>query len=217
MKKTVEALRAALKALRAVDARFAVVGGFAVAVRAEPRFTRDVDFALAVEDDAQAEQVVKALRAKGFELAAVLEQTARGRLSTVRLLAPGTGRGRVVVDLLFASSGIESEVVGSAEQLRLVPGLDAPVARTGHLIAMKLLSRDDRRRPQDIIDLRALAAGAERAELARARKAVRTIERRGFNRRRNLEKALGDLLADRARHGGPSRAKKPGRRRPGKA
>jgi hypothetical protein len=55
-----------------------------------------------------------------------------------------------VIDLLFASSGIESEVVGDAEPLELLPGLRIGVARTGHLTALKVLARDDVNRPQDL-------------------------------------------------------------------
>ena len=40
-----------------------------------------------------------------------------------------------------------------------------PVASTGHLIAMKLLARDDRRRPADYDDLRSLAEVATRRRL----------------------------------------------------
>jgi hypothetical protein len=36
-----------------------------------------------------------------------------------------------------------------------------PVARIGHLMALKVLARDDRRRPQDFDDLRALRREAE--------------------------------------------------------
>jgi hypothetical protein len=34
--------------------------------------------------------------------------------------------------------------------LDIVPGLLIPLARTGHLLAMKVLSRDDRHRPRAI-------------------------------------------------------------------
>lgn len=40
---------------------WALVGGFAVSARAEPRFTRDVDVAVAVEDDHAAEVLVNGL------------------------------------------------------------------------------------------------------------------------------------------------------------
>ena len=55
---------------------------------------------------------------------------------------------------------------------------------------MKLLARDDDRRPQDLIDLRALLAVASRSDRAAARAAVRLVTRRGFDRGRDL---AGDL------------------------
>jgi len=61
-----------------------------------------------------------------------------------------------VVDLLFASSGIKQVAVAEAEPIQLLPDLTVKVARTGHLVALKVLSRDDARRRQDFVDLRAL-------------------------------------------------------------
>ena len=78
-----------------------------------------------------------------------------GRLSTVRLSTPGASSRGVVVDLLFASSGIEPEIIAQAEAIEIVPGLTVPIARIGHLLALKLLARDDRHRPQDWNDIRA--------------------------------------------------------------
>ena len=43
---------------------FAVVGGLAVSVRTEPRFTRDADLAVALATDAEAESLIHALRAR---------------------------------------------------------------------------------------------------------------------------------------------------------
>jgi len=40
--------------LETIGARWAVIGGLAVAIRAEPRFTKDVDLAVAVVDDRKA-------------------------------------------------------------------------------------------------------------------------------------------------------------------
>lgn len=47
-------LRQAASDLEAIGARWAVIGGLAVAFRAEPRFTKDVDLAVAVADDQEA-------------------------------------------------------------------------------------------------------------------------------------------------------------------
>lgn len=173
----------------------ALVGGLAVSARAEPRLTRDIDLAVAVGEDAEAEALVRALVADGYSVLALLEQEAKHRLATVRLALPAeTARG-VVADLLFASSGIEATVVAEAEPLEVFPGVVLPVARTGHLIALKLLSRDDRSRPQDSIDLRALFKVATELELERARTALQAIELRGAARERDLQAAFAEWLA----------------------
>lgn len=57
-----------------------------------------------------------------------------------------------MVDLLFASSGIEPEVTRAAELTEVVPGPSFPIATTGHLIALKLLARDDQSRRKDMAD-----------------------------------------------------------------
>ena len=127
---------------------WALVGGLAVSVRSEPRFTRDIDVAAAVIDDAGAEALVSSLVASGFRLRLSLEHETLKRLATVRLSPPGEPEEGVVVDLLFASSGIESEICREADRLELGPGLTVPVAQAGHLVAMKLLALAPDR-PQD--------------------------------------------------------------------
>jgi hypothetical protein len=176
-------------AARPAEVPFALVGGVAVSARSEPRFTRDLDFAIAVADDVVAAGYVFELRQHGYEVQTAIEQSATGRLSTVRLRRPGSGP---VVDLLFASSGIEDEIVAAANEIEVAAGIVAPVAQVGHLIAMKLLSRDDRTRPRDREDLVQLAAVADDAEWRRAEQAVTEIARRGFARGRDLVAALGE-------------------------
>ena len=176
------------------NADFALIGGLAVSVRTEPRFTRDADFAVVVESDQEAESLIRQLRARGYEIAAVLEQKAVGRLATVRLTLADAADGPVI-DLLFASSGIEREVVAASEPIELLPGLTIGVARIEHLIALKVLSRDDERRPQDLVDLRALLRAATAEDVARAREALGLIATRGFHRGRELASQLDALLA----------------------
>jgi predicted nucleotidyltransferase len=189
------------KALRAIadelDRRsidWALVGALAVGSRAEPRTTRDVDVVVAVDDDAAAESLTNDLRAAGFTVGTLLEHDVLERLATVRTYAPGPGVP-VTVDLMFASSGIEADICRAAERIEVVPGLVAPVASIGDLIALKLLARDDRKRPQDYDDLRALLRYAHEPDLERARAAVKAIVAAGASRGRDLERALDDLLA----------------------
>jgi len=174
----------------------AVVGGLAVSARTEARFTRDVDLAVAVSGDADTEMLVRQLIASGYGVVAMIEQEATGRFATARLVPPGSDPDAVVVDLLFATAGIEPEVVAQATDLEIWPGTLGRVARVGHLIALKLLSRDPRRRPQDQVDLVALIAAADADELALAFEGARLIEERGFARERRLVEDLQRLLAE---------------------
>jgi predicted nucleotidyltransferase len=187
-------------ALRQIDAdlsrahvSFALVGGLAVSARTEPRFTRDADFAVALATDTEAEALIHQLRTYDYQIEAIVEQEAVGRLATVRLTRSSEVQPPVV-DLLFASSGIEREVVADAEPIELLPKLTIGVARTGHLIALKVLSRDDLRRPQDVVDLRALLRVASPAELARARESLVLIADRGYHRGRDLMSDMNTLL-----------------------
>ena len=120
-----------------------------------------------------------------------VEQEAIGRLATVRLTRSDVPPAPVV-DLL-SSSGIEPEVVAEAEPLDLLPNLRMGIARTGHLIALKVLSRDDVTRPQDLVDLRALLRVATPGELARARRALTLIAARGYRRGRDLMAEMDTL------------------------
>src|ERR1044071_4090842 len=144
-------------AVRPPDIATALVGGLAVSARVEPRFTRDLD-AVAVASDDEAAQYVLRIRQLGYEIVTALEQTARGRLSTIRLRRGGRGP---IVDLLFAACGIEVEIAQAAEPMEITAGVVADVAQVGHLIAMKLVSRDPKRRPRDQQDLVDLAGVAD--------------------------------------------------------
>jgi hypothetical protein len=183
------ALRRTADVLDALGQSWALVGGLAISVRVEPRFTRDIDLAVAVADDLAAEALVGEFTARGFTLRVSLEQAALNRLAAVRILPPGESDSGVIIDLLFMSSGVEPEICSAAERLEVAPGLVVPVALAGHLVAMKLLALSPDR-PQDAIDLHALVPQLTREDRAVAVAAVSRIERIGANR----GKALGDEL-----------------------
>jgi Nucleotidyl transferase AbiEii toxin, Type IV TA system len=177
--------------LRAGGFRYALVGGFAVTLRAEPRTTRDLDVVLVVSGDREAESVVLVLRMRGYKdhpKGAAIERP-DGRLATIRLISPpveddGTG---VQIDLLVACAGIEPEVVAASQRLEVMPRVYIPVARSGHLVAMKVLAA----RPQDLEDVRMLLREIGDADLQLARESLVLIERRGF-----LEDSTRSLLAE---------------------
>jgi predicted nucleotidyltransferase len=174
-------------------ARWALIGGFAISARTEPRFTRDIDIAVAVADDSAAESLVRTFLANGYGLLASLEQDAKGRLATVRLVSPVDSDVGVVVDLLFASSGIETEIAEDAEEVEVLPDVIMPVATTGHLIALKLLSQDAKTRPRDAEDLIRLREVAGAGDIELAIRSVHLITTRGFGRDRDLLSALDEF------------------------
>jgi predicted nucleotidyltransferase len=180
-----------LSALRQENVKGCIVGGLAVSARCDPRFTRDVDIAVVVDSDEHAEALMHALVSHGLRMAGLVEQEAVGRMSMARL----STKDELSVDLLIASSGIEAEVVANAETLEVVRGVLLPVARTGHLIALKLLSVAPGRET-DIADLRNLAAVATENDWNIASEAVTQIQERGFARGRDLDTEL-DLLRSR--------------------
>src|SRR5207249_2288205 len=81
----VDAAALAAADLDSLGLRFALVGGLAVGARSEPRFTRDVDFVVAVDRDDEAEKVVYALSRHGYSVDAVIEHRSARRLATARL------------------------------------------------------------------------------------------------------------------------------------
>ncbi len=184
--------------LKEIPIHFALLGGLAVSVRTEPRFTRDIDLAVAVGDDAQAESLIHRLQSRGYLIATIVEQEQVHRLATVRLQPPGQPPEGLLVDLLFASSGIEPEIVHEATHLEVFQGLHLPVCRVGHLLALKILARDDMRRPQDIIDIHALLKNIDQNELHLARSSLNLITLRGFHRSRDLIAAIDKLLSRKA-------------------
>lgn len=196
MNRVEAALRRIASELDARQVTWALVGGFAVSARTEPRFTRDVDLVVAVQDDAAAEALIRSLAPAGYALVSLVEQREVGRLATARLVDAEAGDAGVIVDLLFGSAGIEAETVQGADVLEILPGLRLPVAGVGHLVALKLLARDDRTRPQDAGDLRALGEVLDATAKQEARVAVRLIEARGYGRGRPLTALLETYLTD---------------------
>jgi len=81
----------------------------------------------------------------------------------------------------------------------ILPGLRVSVAGISHLIALKILARDDRTRPQDRVDLVGLLGRADARVIAAVREALALITQRGFHRGRDLAADLEALLLERDR------------------
>src|SRR5258706_11676603 len=176
------ALAGAAADLARAGKRFALVDGLAVSVRSEVRFTRDVDLAVSVVDDAEAEGLVYTLRNHGYTAVATVEHETRHRLSTARLMSPPG----VKVDLLFASSGLEAEVVERAREVPLGVAGNVPVAQAEELLALKILSMTEERL-QDRSDAQHLLLHNPNLDLKRVRQNLHLISMRGFDRGQDLE------------------------------
>lgn len=188
--KLASALRRLVERLDELEASFAVIGGLAASAHGEARFTRDVDLAVSVADDGQAERLLFALSRDGYVVVATVEQDATGRLATARLRDPEG----VVCDLAFATAGIEREVVGRAESLELFPGLEVPTASVESLLAMKVLSATPQR-PRDLEDIRAMLVANPGFDQSAVAELLETIERRGYGRGQRLLDKWSELRA----------------------
>jgi hypothetical protein len=186
-----QALSDIAKRLREMNVPFALVGGLAVSVRAEVRFTRDLDIAVTIRDDAALETLVRDLGRGGYSIVATVEQEHHGRLAIVRLQS-ATG---IAVDVLAASSGIESEIVARSSMVDFPHVGPVPVASVEDLLAMKVLSASEERL-QDRIDARNLILAAPALDLAAVRHALERITARGYDRSQDLLAKLDAILRE---------------------
>lgn len=189
--KLADALAALTHELEARGYTYALVGGIAASARGEARFTRDIDVAVRVRDDSQAEDVVFRLNKQGYHIAATVEQEAAGRLATARLMSPAG----VVCDLIFATSGIEIEIVDTAQITEVFSGLAIPTATPEALLAMKTLSATPRR-PRDAGDIQAIAVANPDFDEEHVRHLLRLIEQRGYARGQDLGHKWQQLRQD---------------------
>lgn len=186
-----EALPQIVGDLQHLGSPWALVGGLAVCARTEPRPTADIDIAVAVPDDATAKARVEKLLGAGYRSRESIVHHQTGRLATVRLLSRVAGQD-MPIDLFFASSGVEAEIVAAAESLEVPPGLRIPVSRIGHLIAVKLIWRRSAKRDRD---LHKLIERADAGDLEDTRHLIASITERGYHRGRDLGAALNSWLA----------------------
>lgn len=179
--KLAETLAEATALLKANGWPFAVVGGLAASVRGEVRFTRDVDLAVSVRGDEEAEQVVHTFVRSGWDVVATVEQDAQARMATARL----RGSTDVVCDLMFATTGIEAEVVAAAEPVTILSRLVVRTATAESLLAMKVLSATDKR-ARDLADIQAILVNSAPIDSALVEDLLRLIEERGYARGQGL-------------------------------
>ena len=146
----------------------------------------------------EAEEIILALRGRGYREAstrAVMEQKDVGRLATVRFLVPEIEATEdeedgLIVDLMFASSGVEPEIVAASERMLIMQELVVPIVRAGHLFALKVLAG----RPKDLQDCQFRWRRMGPEDLQEARETLELINQRGFHRGKDLDAEFARIL-----------------------
>jgi hypothetical protein len=128
---------------------FALIGGIAVGLRGEPRFTADVDLVIGADID-QALSFLGGLEDSRFE---PLFPDAPDVVRSAFLLPLRHKETGIKVDLALGLTGLERQLLDRAEGLRL-GGLSIPVATAEDLILLKVIAE----RPRDIEDVRRIVA-----------------------------------------------------------
>jgi hypothetical protein len=144
-------LRAIVRALDALDAPYAVVGGIALMAWVPPRATTDVDVVVAVTD-ADAPHLARLLARKLDGVASAKPIRFKDGTSVQRILLPRP-EGEVLLDLLLAAEGYLAQVLARRVRAPHLAGA-VPVATAEDLLLMKLIAW----RPKDIGDAHQLAA-----------------------------------------------------------
>jgi predicted nucleotidyltransferase len=146
---------------------FVVIGGVAVVLQAQPRFTKDLDVCYAT-DDANRERMASVLvglnaRLRGIDEDVPFVADVR-MLRRMQILTMTTDAGEI--DLLVDPAGAPpyAELRADADLLD-VGGIEVRVASIEHLTAMKRAAG----RPQDLVDIDALQIARRRRGRRRRR------------------------------------------------
>ncbi len=152
-----------LQSLEAVRARFALIGGLALAPHKVIRATQDIDL---LADAEQADSIDQALTKLGYRC---IHRSADAGNYT---------RGDERVDLLYAHRPLALKLLAGAQRLQTTLGV-LPVISAEGLIGFKLQGlANDPRRTQDLEDIRALIrANRDKLDLSELREYFRVFGR----------------------------------------
>ncbi|HHH27541.1 MAG TPA: hypothetical protein ENK57_04210 [Polyangiaceae bacterium] len=161
-----DTLRSLAAVLDGRGLRWFVFGAQAVAVRAAPRATQDVDVTVEVPltdlEDLVDELAQVGLRHRYPDIA--------DRLLATGAVLPLVHTSGMEVDLVVAGSGLEALALGRADRMD-VDGVEVPVAHATDLVVMKVLSG----RGKDLEDVRGLLHAKE-VDVAEARDLLMQLE-----------------------------------------
>lgn len=179
---------------RQLGIHWTLIGGLAVSLRTEPRTTTSVDALVAVKNPDEFDRLADRLHTAGSVGVCHWESLDTGRVSLIRSHFLGSARG-VRLNLLAVWSGIGQRIVAASTLLDA--GIVVPVARLGHLLALKTLAGRD----QDLRDFPPLLAHATACDVNDAREVLADMRIPGRDLLAELAerfercKGDGDLLA----------------------
>lgn len=129
------AVKNLVKDLKELNIRFAFVGALAMGARGRTRQTIDADLAISTGSNQLAEKLIEQLVLKGYGVNEIYKD---GEIiALARLFSKDDYSSLIELDFLFELCGIEKEVVDSAEELEIWPGLTVAIATMPALLAMK--------------------------------------------------------------------------------
>lgn len=129
--------------LEAKCAPYAIIGGIAVSIRGEPRFTADVDIVVAADLD-ESSAILQVFEDSQF---APLFDDAADLIRTAFLLPLRHRQTGISVDVAVGVTGFERQMIERAP-IEELAGCNIPVVTAEDLILMKLLAA----RPRDLED-----------------------------------------------------------------
>jgi hypothetical protein len=155
-------LRVLVRSLDAIEAPYMLVGGVALAAWAPPRATVDIDIVIAA-DEADLPAIGKHLARRAGGLSSMRPFKFRDGTALQRIVVQRP-EGEVVVDLIRAKEPLLSAALRRRKR-RQLGELEAYVVSPEDLVLMKLQAG----RPQDVLDIRSLAA-TQRLDMAYVRR-----------------------------------------------
>ena len=152
-----------MTALRSADVPVVIVGGIAVSLLGRPRFTRDID-ALVDLDEARWPAIIEAGRPVGIgpRIDDALVFAHRSRVLLLR-----HEPSRIDIDVILSGLPFERAIVASG-QPRSLGDFAVRLPRVEDLMVMKAVAQ----RPQDLLDLEGLIETHPDADLSRVRQWV---------------------------------------------
>ena len=148
-----------LRALRKFKVRYAVIGGYAVGIHSEPRYTKDLDILISSSKD-NARATLKALAHFG----APIDNLSEEELSTPGLLYV-FGIPPLRVDILNRIKGANADAIIRRSKRIRIEDTSVTVVSIDDLIKLKKLAG----RPQDLADLVKLTRKGSRKTRGKSR------------------------------------------------